>query len=171
MGRPSEISTKSVSTRIPMTEYIELLKKANGRQMSVSEYICLKLYSEEGSNNEDYENKIDELQDQLNSANTNIKKFKDGGVIESQTNQKKLSEMEARNNYLMERLKKSDEHSRGISESNAILRLRIKEAEEVIIKVSKLFAKDIKPVVFSTFLGQVQKVQEQYTGKYIQPIV
>jgi len=71
----------------------------------------------------------------------------------------------------MERLKKSDEHSRGISESNAILRLRIKEAEEVISKVSKLFAKDIKPVVFSTFLGQVQKVHEQYTGKYIQPIV
>lgn len=44
MSRPSEIYSKTVSVRLPMDYYIDLLKMATNNKMSLSEYITMKLF-------------------------------------------------------------------------------------------------------------------------------
>lgn len=44
MGRPSEINTKTVSVRVPMEKYIELLQEAVSKNLSLSEYVTLRLF-------------------------------------------------------------------------------------------------------------------------------
>lgn len=50
MSRPSEIYTKTVSVRIPMDSYIDLLQKATTNKMSLSEYMTMKLLSKNSEN-------------------------------------------------------------------------------------------------------------------------
>lgn len=45
MSRPSEIYTKTVSVRLPMDSYIELLQNATSNKMSLSEFMTMKLMS------------------------------------------------------------------------------------------------------------------------------
>lgn len=46
MSRPSEIYTKTVSVRIPMDSYIELLQDATSMKLSVSELVTMRLFGE-----------------------------------------------------------------------------------------------------------------------------
>lgn len=43
MARPSEIETKTVSVRIPMVSYIRILQEAISKNLSLSEYLTLKI--------------------------------------------------------------------------------------------------------------------------------
>ena len=54
MGRPSEIYTKTLSVRVPMDSYIEVLQKASSMEMSVSEYLITKIF--DGNNNKKEDN-------------------------------------------------------------------------------------------------------------------
>jgi hypothetical protein len=44
MARPNEVNSKTISVRIPMSQYIELLQTATNMKLSVSEYLLLKLF-------------------------------------------------------------------------------------------------------------------------------
>ncbi len=44
MSRPSEIYTKTISVRIPMESYLELLKTAVDHKMSISEFCTMKIF-------------------------------------------------------------------------------------------------------------------------------
>jgi hypothetical protein len=46
MGRPSEVNTKTVSVRVPMDKYIELLSKAVSLKLSLSEYLNLLIFGD-----------------------------------------------------------------------------------------------------------------------------
>lgn len=50
MSRPSDIYSKTLSVRLPMDSYIKVLKKASSMELSVSEYITLKLFDENNDN-------------------------------------------------------------------------------------------------------------------------
>ncbi len=47
MARPPDISTKSISLRVPMPDYIRFLTAASGANQSMSEFLTLRLYQEE----------------------------------------------------------------------------------------------------------------------------
>lgn len=47
MARPADISTKTVSLRIPMDKYISLLNEAYEHKISMSELLLLRLFSPE----------------------------------------------------------------------------------------------------------------------------
>lgn len=50
MARPGDIDSKSVSVRIPMTKYLELLQEAMNLKMSMSELLTYKLFRNNKSN-------------------------------------------------------------------------------------------------------------------------
>ena len=73
MGRPSEISTKTLSVRIPMETYIEILKEATSNKMSISDYVLLKLLDDNEKNTvltEDKQEKKWELIDTFSKKET-----------------------------------------------------------------------------------------------------
>lgn len=43
--RKGDVNSKTISVRLPMQQYIELLQRATNMKLSVSEYVCLKLFS------------------------------------------------------------------------------------------------------------------------------
>ena len=47
MSRPGDITGKTVTARLPMEDYIKVLQSATGQNLSVSEYVLLKLFTEE----------------------------------------------------------------------------------------------------------------------------
>ena len=44
MANPSDPSSKPIATRVPMIEYQRMLSEASQLQMSISDYLLLKLY-------------------------------------------------------------------------------------------------------------------------------
>lgn len=48
MARPSDISTKVVSFRIPMKDYIKLLSQATDKGLSISDYMLMRVYQPDG---------------------------------------------------------------------------------------------------------------------------
>ena len=44
MAKPSDISSKPIATRVPMMEYQRMLSEASQMQLSISDYLLLKLY-------------------------------------------------------------------------------------------------------------------------------
>jgi chromosome segregation ATPase len=46
MARPSDISTKPVATRIPMPDYLRILKEATDQSMSISDWLLFRIYNE-----------------------------------------------------------------------------------------------------------------------------
>lgn len=44
MARPSDIQTKAIATRIPMEEYIRILKEASSKGQSLSEWLQIKIF-------------------------------------------------------------------------------------------------------------------------------
>ena len=44
MAKPSDLSSKPIATRVPMNEYQRMLSEASQMQMSISDYLLLKLY-------------------------------------------------------------------------------------------------------------------------------
>ena len=61
MARPSDIETKAVATRVPMSDYIKFLTEATNNKQSMSDFLLLKLY---------------------HRPTTEVKAFKEGGNIE-----------------------------------------------------------------------------------------
>jgi hypothetical protein len=47
MARPGDIDSKSVSVRIPMGKYLELLQEAMNQKMSMSELLTYKIFKNE----------------------------------------------------------------------------------------------------------------------------
>ena len=47
MSRPGDITGKTVTARLPMEDYIKVLQSATGQNLSVSEYVLLKLFTED----------------------------------------------------------------------------------------------------------------------------
>jgi hypothetical protein len=47
MAKPSDLSSKPIATRVPMNEYLRMLDEASQMQMSISDYLLLKLYQSE----------------------------------------------------------------------------------------------------------------------------
>jgi len=46
MARPSDIDSKPIATRVPMSDYIKFLQEASERKLSMSEFLLLKIYGE-----------------------------------------------------------------------------------------------------------------------------
>lgn len=46
MARPSDIETKALATRVPMSDYIQILKTATDKKLSVSEYLAMKIFDD-----------------------------------------------------------------------------------------------------------------------------
>jgi hypothetical protein len=45
MARPSDISSKAIAARVPMTDYIKFLQEAMENNMSMSDLVLTRLYS------------------------------------------------------------------------------------------------------------------------------
>lgn len=59
--------TKAVATRIPFEDYIDLLQKVTSKNMSISDYLLLKLYQDDSD-----DSKISMLQEKLSDAKSKI---------------------------------------------------------------------------------------------------
>lgn len=46
MARPSDITSKPVATRLPMSDYIKFLQEATENNMSMSDFLLVKIYAE-----------------------------------------------------------------------------------------------------------------------------
>lgn len=80
MARPSEISTKTVSARIPMEDYIKFIKEATDNKLSLQEYLTVRIYQEDKS--KEYQTELDKLTKQVEalikekkSIDTELKKL------------------------------------------------------------------------------------------------
>lgn len=47
MARPSEIATKAVATRLPMSDYLRFMRAATDKGMSMSDWLLVKIYADE----------------------------------------------------------------------------------------------------------------------------
>jgi len=70
-------STKSIATRLPMSDYLSIQKAAIVLKMSMSEYICYKLFLEDNSKViAEYEIRVQEMERKLRIANARIEAIK-----------------------------------------------------------------------------------------------
>lgn len=60
MARPSEINTRTISVRVPIDLYVEILKTASGLNMSISDYMLLRLIDSKPSKQEKETPKTDD---------------------------------------------------------------------------------------------------------------
>jgi len=71
MARPSDIETKTVATRIPMAKYISILEECHGKGRSISEWLTMKIYSDN-----DQKAEVESLQNELSAALKTVKTLK-----------------------------------------------------------------------------------------------
>lgn len=60
MSRTPDITTKAVAARIPMADYLRILKEATDAGMSLSDWLLLKIYNEESKVIEDLKSELKE---------------------------------------------------------------------------------------------------------------
>jgi len=94
MGRESEISSKTVTARLPMNEYIKLLQTASAKKQSVSEYVMMCIYGAFPETIENYEAKVNSLVSQITQAHKDQEKLNEtvsGLTKQAAATQKKLN--------------------------------------------------------------------------------
>jgi len=75
MARPSDITTKSIATRIPMEEYIRILKEASSKGQSISEWLQICIFKgDDKSAHEALNKKLSEAQKKIKDLASKVKK-------------------------------------------------------------------------------------------------
>jgi chromosome segregation ATPase len=152
MARPSDISTKPVATRIPMPDYLRILKEATDQSMSISDWLLFRIYND----TEDLLKK--ELEEERAAHNSTRALFadKDGETINLRKELDKLSgsveQLKAKNKKLEEeghqdglkastREKALQEEKKSLTNEIQGLRKQIEKDNAEIKKINDLLQK------------------------------
>ena len=100
MARPSEVSTKTISVRIPMEDYIKFMTLALESKQTLSEFTILRIYQAD---------QVSELKNQLEQLQK-----------EKNTLTGKVSELEKRSSTALAEAKKA--HEKSLSDANSELK-------------------------------------------------
>lgn len=64
MSRPADVSSKTVSARVPMADYINFLKEASEAKTSISDWLIQRIYKDDDKEIEQLKNEMQEQQEE-----------------------------------------------------------------------------------------------------------
>lgn len=156
MARPSEISTKTIAFRVPMEDYLRFLTEATKSKLSLSEYMTLRIYSEDVSKANS--KTVADKDQKIKSLDQEVKKLTEKINTSAQAEKKLNSDISA----LKNELKGSEAEKTALSnklKSNTMtatdskkLETKITELEKEVkeLKADKLKFEALKKDLFET---------------------
>lgn len=129
MARQSEINSKAIAARIPMVDYIRFLKEATENNMSISDWLIVKIYDQER------QELIKKLSDDNIAQKKKNEQLEQSIVNHQDTNKKledKIKQLEAKNKQLDDRVKQFDVNLKTANDKISQANAYIKEYRDVL---------------------------------------